>query len=126
MVRCKAILGASSVLSRSSFESQEVVDFMKVLNNRPDEGTVLSYWQKVVARADSHVLSRDFSSLGVGDRILAGRSAAPAVYVDYADQYYVNAKVPWLAVPMWTLRSQPMDHSRSVRASANPNTSDNT
>ena len=33
---------------------------MKVLNNRPDEGTVLSYWQKVVARADSHVLSRDF------------------------------------------------------------------
>ena len=29
---------------------------MKVLNNRPDEGTVLSYWQKVVARADSHVL----------------------------------------------------------------------
>jgi len=82
------------VLSRSSFESQEVVDFMKVLNNRPDEGTVVSYWQKVVARADSHVLSRDFGSLGVGDRILAGRSAAPAVYVDYADQYYVNAKLP--------------------------------
>jgi hypothetical protein len=83
------------VLSRSSFESQEVDDFMKVLNNRPtDEGTVLRYWQKVVARADSHVLSRDFSSLAASDRILAGRSAAPVVYVDYADQYYVNAKLP--------------------------------
>jgi hypothetical protein len=83
------------VLSRSNFESQEVVDFMKVLNNRPtDEGTVLTYWQKVVARADANVLSRDFSSLAVADRILAGRSAAPAVYVDYADQYYVNAKLP--------------------------------
>lgn len=83
------------VLSRSGFESQEVVDFMKVLNNSPtDEGTVLRNWQKVVARVDSHVLSRDFGSLGATDRILAGRSAAPAVYVDYADQYYVNAKIP--------------------------------
>jgi hypothetical protein len=83
------------VLSLSSFESQEVVDFTKILNNRPtDEGTVLSYWQKVVARSDSHVLARDFSSLAASDRILAGRSAAPAVYVDYADQYYVNAKLP--------------------------------
>jgi len=83
------------ILSRSSFESQEVVDFMKVLNNRPtDEGTVLRDWQKVVARVDSHVLSRDFGSLGATDRILAGRSVAPAVYVDYAEQYYVNVKIP--------------------------------
>jgi hypothetical protein len=83
------------VLSRSSFESQEVIDFMKVLNNQPsDEGTVTRDWKKVVARADSHVLSRDFASLEAKDRILAGRSAAPAIYVDYSEQYYVNAKIP--------------------------------
>jgi hypothetical protein len=83
------------ILSRASFESKEVVDFMKLLNNRPtDEGTVLRDWQKVVTRADSHALSRDFASLGTSDRILAGRSAASAIYVDYGDQYYVNAKIP--------------------------------
>jgi hypothetical protein len=83
------------VLSRSSFESQEVIDFMKVLNNQPsEEVTVMNGWKKIVTRADPHVLSRDFASLGATDRILAGRSAAPAIYVDYADQYYVNAKIP--------------------------------
>jgi hypothetical protein len=83
------------VLSRSHFESQEVTDLMKLLNNRPtDEGTVLRAWQKVVVMADSRVLSRDFGSLAVADRILLGRSAAPVVYVDYGDQYYVNAKIP--------------------------------
>lgn len=83
------------VLSRLGFESQEVIDFMKVLNYQPsDEATVLRSWKKVVALADAHVLSRDFSTLDAHDRILAGRSAAPSVYVDYADQHYVNAKIP--------------------------------
>jgi hypothetical protein len=88
-------LRGTVVLSRSSFETQDVTDFVKLLNSRPsDEGTVNRAWQKVVARADSHVLSRDFSSLVPEDRIMVGRSAAPAVFVDYAEQYYVNAKVP--------------------------------
>jgi hypothetical protein len=83
------------VLSRTGFESQEVTDFIKVLNNQPsDELTVTNAWKRIVTHADSHVLSRDFSSLGAADLILAGRSAAPAVYVDYSDQYYVNAKIP--------------------------------
>jgi len=83
------------VLSRSSFESPEITLFMKLLNNKPtDEGTVQQAWQKVVARADPHVLSRDFGSLSAADRILVGRAVAPVVYVDYSDQYYVNAKVP--------------------------------
>jgi hypothetical protein len=83
------------VLSRTKFMSQDVNDFMKMLNNHPtDEGTVARAWQKVAALADSNVLSRDFSSLMPADRILASRSSTPSVYVDYADQYYVNAKIP--------------------------------
>jgi hypothetical protein len=83
-------------LSRTDFESQEVTDFMKLLNNRPtDEATVLRAWMRVVTRANSGVLSRDFGSLKAADRILVGRSAAPVVYVDYANQYYVNVKIPW-------------------------------
>jgi len=83
------------VISRSSFESQEVVDFMKLINNQPsDETTVLTNWKKIATHANSKVLSRDFASVEPGDRILIGRSAAPATYVDYAEQYYVNAKVP--------------------------------
>ena len=83
------------VLPRSNFESADVTNLIKLLNNRPsDEGTVKSFWDKVVALADPKVLSRDFGSLGTKDRILVGRSAAPAVFVDYAEQYYVNAKAP--------------------------------
>lgn len=85
----------SVVLSLKNFKSPEVNDFMKLLNNSPtDEGTVLREWRKVVARADSQVLARDFASLKADERILAGRSAAPAPYVDYSEQYYVNAKLP--------------------------------
>lgn len=83
------------LLSRTGFQSEEVTALLKLLNERPtDEGTVQRAWGKVVALADPHVLSRDFASLTPADRLLVGRSVAPAVYVDYADQYYVNAKVP--------------------------------
>jgi hypothetical protein len=83
------------VLSRTTFQSHEVNDFVKLLNNRPsDENTVVTGWKKVVALADSSVLARDISAVPTGDRILAGRSSAPLVYVDYSDQYYINAKVP--------------------------------
>jgi hypothetical protein len=83
------------VLSRSKFMDPEVSNFIKLLNNpQVDVDTVTRNWAKVVALSDSGVLGRDFSSLTSTDRILAHRASAPSVYVDYADQYYVNAKVP--------------------------------
>lgn len=83
------------VLSRTKFLDAEVGAFVKLLNNPAvDMDTVVRGWAKVVALSDSSVLGREFSSLASSDLILVGRSAAPAVYVDYSDQYYVNAKIP--------------------------------
>jgi len=83
------------VLSRTKFMAPDVNEFTKLLNNPDaDVGTLKRDWAKVVALSDASFLSRDFASIASSDRILASRSAAPSVYVDYADQYYVNARVP--------------------------------
>jgi hypothetical protein len=83
------------ILSRSAFVSSSLTDLIKLLNNRPtDEGTVQRSWQTVVALASANTVSADFASLDPKDRILVGRSAAPVVYVDYANQYFINAKSP--------------------------------
>jgi hypothetical protein len=83
------------VLSRSKFMNSIVTDYVKLLNNpQTDVGTLSREWAKVVALSDASVLSRDFATISASDRILAGRSAGPVVYVDYNDQYYVNAKIP--------------------------------
>jgi len=83
------------VLSRSTFMRKEVNDLVKLMNNPvANADSIAQAWAKVVALSDASTLSRDFSSIPSGDRILASRSAAPSVYVDYADQYYVNSKVP--------------------------------
>ena len=85
----------SVTLSLSAFQSDDVKQFVKTLNHRPtNEAIVQAGWDKIVANADPQVLSRSFANLGEDDRILLARSAAPAVYVDYADQYYINAKSP--------------------------------
>jgi len=83
------------VLSRSKFVSPELNSLVKLLNNPvANADTIGQAWAKVVAISDASVLTRDFGSIPAGDLILASRSAAPSVYVDYADQYYVNAKIP--------------------------------
>jgi hypothetical protein len=85
----------AAILSRKSFDSQPVTDFMTLLNDgSANEQRIQTEWKKVAALNDTHVLSRDFASLSADDRILVGRSAAPALYVDYANEYYVNAKLP--------------------------------
>jgi len=82
------------VLPRSSFNTEEVKMLMTSVSNGGDEVTVLANWRKVVPFVKPNVLTRDFNSLEDKDRILLGSSAAPVVFVDYTDQYYVNAKIP--------------------------------
>jgi hypothetical protein len=85
----------SMVLPRSGFIGDEVKDLMKTVTNGGDENTVLANWRKVTPLISSNVLTRPFASLKAEDLILLGSSAAPVVFVDYTDQYYVNAKLPW-------------------------------
>jgi hypothetical protein len=85
----------SMVLPRSSFVRDEVKDLIKTVTNGGDETTVLANWRKVTPLISSNVQTRGFSSLTAEDIILLGSSAAPVVFVDYTDQYYVNAKLPW-------------------------------
>jgi hypothetical protein len=83
------------VLSRASFMSEDVKVLMKSVSNGGDESTILTNWRKVVPLIDPQILSRNFAFLKPDDRILVGSSSAPVVFVDYNDQYYVNAKLPF-------------------------------
>ncbi len=87
----------SVTLSRSLFDKQEVREFLAlVAKGAKDENTVLSAWAKLadLASKATSPLTVDFNGMATEDRILAGRSAAAFVYVDYSDQYYINARVP--------------------------------
>lgn len=74
--------------------SGDVTTLVKSVSNGGDEAAVMPNWKKVVTRIDPQVLTRNFGSVPAEDRILLASSAAPVVFVDYTEQYYVNAKVP--------------------------------
>lgn len=85
-------------LSRSNFLQSDVAALVQLVTTGNTQTSVVqNRWQTVVALA-SHSPAPStipFGSLGPEDRILAGKSSDPFPYVDYSEQYYLNAKVPW-------------------------------
>ena len=89
----------SLALSRSIFISQQVTNLIKLINEGTATlDTVQRYWTQVAAQLSAATLARQANDLPFQsdnrDLILIRRSSSAVPYVDYSDQFFLNARVP--------------------------------